>query len=322
MGGASGSSGKPGFPPAFDYLAGLVGGGEPGFGLPLDLIYSHGGYNQASPLTAQNLFGDNSLFAQNFGNLNQQGFLGGDMLRQLGAQGTNQAFGNAQQLAAQQAALAGGLAGMNPADFLSASASFGRGINQGLNTFGSTIGSAQQALADVMDPTSQNSLFENAANLLTPRVRAAFSARGLGSSGSAIEEEGNQLQQLADSFALRQAQERQAALGTLGSLAQGQGGLGVAGAQVPGQVFNQLAQGGNLQQQALLAAQQGNLAPLQALQAGGGVFQQGLDMPLSNFNNLLALRNQPMSMITPLLGGISGTKSGTQFLSSLGIPKG
>lgn len=326
MGSSVGSRSRPDLPQAFGWLSGLVGGQSPlaqeqGVGLPYDLLFAGGGFNPDSPLSAANLYGAGSPFAQNFGPLQTAGFQGGDILRQLGAAETQRALVGAQNLTGAQQALAGGMAGLNPADFLSASASFGRGINQGLNTFGDTIGSAQQALTDVMNPTQQNSLFANAANLLTPRVRAAFSARGLGASGAAVEEEGSQLRQLADSFAIRQAQERQQALQTLGGLAGGQGSLGVAGAQVPGQVFQQLAQGGALQQQALAAALQGNLAPLQALASGGQVFQQGLDMGLQNFNNLLALRNMPMSMATPLLGAVTGQVSSPRFLSALGIPK-
>lgn len=328
MGGSQASNSQPGFPSEAANLYDLLFENFPGaggLGLVSNLFGSQGGFggNQFSPFTAENIYGPQGFLAQNWGPLMSQGFGGGNALRQMGAQGTQQAFGNTSNLAGMQAQQAGQMGQFNPQDFLSAATGFSRGINQGLNAFGGAIGNAQTALSDVMNPTQYNSLFENAAGLLTPRVRAAFSARGLGSSGGAIEEEGNQMRQLSDSFALRQAQERQQALGTLGGLAQGMGGLGVSGAQVPGQVYNQLMQGGLMGQQGLAMAQQGQLGPLQALSMGGNVFNQGLEMGPSMFNNLMALRNQPFNMAIPLLGGISGANvSPAAFRSALGIPKG
>jgi hypothetical protein len=186
-----------------------------------------------------------------------------------------------------------------------------QGFHAGLNDAWSNTATANQILGNVMDPTAYNPLYQNAAALLTPQVRSSFSARGLGSSGEAINQEDIQKQQLADSFANRQFQEQlgaqqqqTGAVGQYAPLAGGLGSLGVASAQVPGEVYNQFLQGGLVNQQAYNLAQQNQLYPMQSLALGMQNYNNALDIPL---NYETALYNATRAPQLSLLGALSGT---------------
>lgn len=259
----------------------------------------------------QQAFPSGSLF-QGLSDMIANAQRGGAGTQQLAVQGTQRGYGNASGLAdqaAQTAGQAGGIAGLIPGA-LSAANAYAGGINHAQSQFQPAYGAAQSALQDVMNPTQQNSLYNNAANLLTPRVRSAFSARGLGTSGQAVQEEGNQLQQLADSFALRQAQERQSAISGVGNLASQGGNLGVAASQVPGAILNGMqgvANGAIQAQQGAGALQQ---LPLAIGQQGQQLYQAGMNMPLDYQQALYNFTRQPgLQLLSALAGTLQSSNN-------------
>lgn len=258
---------------------------------------------------------------QNLGGLLEQARPAADILGQQGGWGGVQGAMNnaflAGQLGMPIAQQAAGLSGQSE-NALAATFPFYNQLlssvrQQGIGQIG------DQALGQIANTGPRGDIYERAAALLRPQVRAGFSARGLGSSGAAIREEGNQMQQLADSFAQRAMQER---IGLLGAAAQGQGAessmMGqrisgsLGGAQLPGQIMNQFQQqyGGALGN---LAASAGlNLTPMQASLAGTQALGAGLGLPFQLAQQAYLATRSPMQMAGSSLGvplrGSSGKK--------------
>lgn len=253
-------------------------------------------------------------------NLIGQGDLGGQIMRQLTAEATNQGYGNTMQLAnmsfgpAQQA---GEVLNMLPG-FFDAANQFAQQGNTAQRQFDLAFGNAGQSLANVMNPTAYNPLFQNAMeNQITPALNAAYSARGLGSSGPAIQAISEAGRDLSNQFAQRQFAEQQQGIGTLGGLAQGAGGLAATLAQTPGQVLGQLMSGVLGGGQAIGQAMQNQLGPLSLLGQGAANFQQGLGMPLQTRGSTYDLTRGPLNnLISNVVGtiGIGSHPKGYGFL--------
>lgn len=190
---------------------------------------------------------------------------------------------------------------------------------------------AGAALGQLGNELPNGDIYNRAMALLKPQVRASFSDRGLGSSGAAIKGESDAASQLADQMAQQSAQNRIGLLGAgaageqanasmtnalasflgqrTGALQAGiQGALG--GMQAPGQIFNQFqgATGAGIQN--ILGGLQGlsglNLAPLQALGAGG----QSLGQALSPLSALYAGSRAPELQMLQAGAGASPLQKG------------
>jgi hypothetical protein len=196
------------------------------------------------------------------------------------------------------------------------------------------IGEAgRRALAASENVGPDSKLYKSTLSFMTPAVRAASSARGMGNSGSAVAAEGDQARQLADSFAMRAQQEKnnflQTAVGSEGANASFQGALNSAlanmyGSQVQGataateaptRIFQGMQSGLGQGIQNIGNATGQYLQPLQMNSAGLSNYGSAMGMPLSTQQSLYNFFRSPQSQ---LLGVPSST--GQQSLG--GHPNG
>lgn len=278
-----------------------------------------------------------------------QGLLGAanPLLRGLGqaaGQGGLQANAMNQLLSGMGMQTAGGASGLNALmpGFLGASAPFmsqlqrlvGQGgefetLSRGApGPFAGQVTPA--ALAQIANTGPQGDIYNRSVALLRPQVRSAFSSRGLGSSGAAIREESNQIQQLADAASTRAMQER---IGLLGAGAQGEQanaamtnalgdifgrrlqGLGAAvqgalgGAQLPGQIFGQMQGGLGQGLQNMAQAAGLNLSPIQAAMAGTQGTMQGYGAPFQLAQQAYQATRAPIAQGLGIGGGGYGSSN-------------
>lgn len=194
-----------------------------------------------------------------------------------------------------------------------------------------TTGAA--ALASAKDTGPDSQLYKDTLALLTPQTRAAYSARGLGLSGQAANAEADQARQLADSFAQRANQEKNAfyqtaansegtaagfggaynnalanmygtRLGSLSSIYGNQLQGATAATEAPGRVFSTFQGGIGQGIQNIGAALGQYLQPMQMNQAGLAGLGQALNLPLSYQQSLYNYLRSPQ---TQLLGVPSST---------------
>ncbi len=158
-------------------------------------------------------------------------------------------------------------------------------------------GTAALAAANNVGPDSQ--LYKDTWNLMKPQVRSAFSARGMGTSGQAIRGEEDQARNLANDFAMRANQEKNAFLGTAANSEaanaslQGsynsalanmfgsriQGALGAT--ESPSRIFSTMQGGLGQGIQNIGAALGQYLIPMQMNQAGLSGFNAGYQTPVN-----------------------------------------
>lgn len=252
--------------------------------------------------------------------------LGGSVQRDLSSGLTSNAISGSQNVG-DKSQFDAVNPGSNPGmDYLSAlipqmfgaSNDFAGNINQGESAINTGITGATTTLNNLMSPTYYNPLFQNAAANITPEINADFSSKGLGSSGAASAALGTAYSGLADKFAERQVQEQLGAQQGLNSLGMNLGQLGVAGAQVPSQVYgnfmsglatgqNSMANSNLANQQGLAIAGQNQLLPLQASGLGSQQYWQGIQNPLSILGTAFGMGQQP---IEALLAGVTGVGGG------------
>ena len=296
-----------------------------------------------------------SLFpgAQLFGglpNLLAAAYRGGDFTRQLAADATNFGIGNTGALAQGAMGSVGGV--QNIANMIPGAMDASMGYASMLNKFlGSGTGSApgmtagrvaNAALAAANDVGPNSQLYERASALLRPEIRTAWSSRGLGSSGMSIGDESQQMQQLADSFAMRANQEKNAFLQTAaagegtqasenvglgninlgyGQLANQRGQLALQASMLPGQILSQMAgvAGAPIDAASAAAGLQG--LPLSLVGAGSQIFQQGVNNPLSTASNIYNLTRDPQKALLAALSGTQQTSSSPYYRGIFGVPK-
>lgn len=274
-----------------------------------DYLYGPQGPLQSGTQAGQQFLGPASLFPQFAGLLNPA-LTGGGAQRNLAAGLTNQGIGATQNIAGQSANAAGQVGQLNSMvpGLFGAANDFAGNINQAEGgAFLPAIGAANQSLQNVMNPTMYNPLFRNYATNLATGINADFSSKGLGSSGASSAAISTGVGNLADQFAERQFQEQNQAQNTLGSLGSQFANTGVAGAQLPGQIYGQFMQGANLGQNALGQAGQNQLLPLQAAGMGAEQYWQGINNPLSVLSKIFGIGQNPLETA---LGGITGTTGG------------
>lgn len=283
--------------------------------------------------------------------------LGGQQIRGLAAQAGQQGYGNAMTIAGNALGPLQhmyGLGDLVPGGLDASNYYMGqvtRGIQQGLGG-GGTTGVQHAATSRVTDAALgqlQNAgidgdLYNRAADLLRPQVRAATSARGLGTSGISAGLENESMQQLADSFAQKAMQNRIGLLGTAASAAGAEGSerVGLTDAMIRqslgrGSLANDagrlslaasmgipsILQGfGDVYQQPLDASQTAmglQSGPLALTGLTGQVYNQGLQMPLDYQQ---ALYNFTRSPALSLLSGLSGTQlQNSDYRGIFGVPK-
>lgn len=305
---SSGSQSHPGVPTwargAADYVLGDKGGG---------------GFLGAARAGEKNLpAGD--IFAM-IAQLLNPAMAGGAMQRDIGAGLTQDAITGTQEIAGQSAAAAGQVGDLNSLvpQMLGAANDFAGNINQAESgAFLPAIGAANQTMQNVMNPTYYNPLFQNAAANITPEINAAFSSKGLGSSGASNAALDTAYSGLADDFAKRQVQEQQQSQSVLGQLGTQFAQTGIAGAQLPGTIYDQFMSGASSGQDALGKASANQMAPLGALQAGSANFWDSINKSMSTAGNAYGIGAQPMQN---LLGGVTGTMGGISIPQSGWIGK-
>lgn len=317
---------RPGVPTWARGAADYLFGGMKGLGLQVDPItgqVSGGTGFLADALAGMQGLPMSDIMAMLGGPMAAAG-LGGANQRQLAAQLTGEAIPGEQQIAGMSLGGAGGIGNLlgQVGGYQDAAQQIAQNINRGATGLQGALGQANTTLQNVMNPTAYNPLFQNAyANQIAPSTNAAFSSRGLGSSGANIAALQGAAQGLSDQFAQRQFQEQLQSQGMVGNLGSALGGLGVAGAQVPGAVFNQFMGGLGAGQAGLGQAEQNQLGPLAALGAGSQQFWQGVNNPLSVANNVYGISRAPGQALLGGLGTASGGIGGGQYHSILGIPK-
>lgn len=389
-GGTASNTKRPAYTrPGGDYL----GGGLSPYGFSPEQVSQMPGF--FGDVGAQQMFPIQDLFGPLQG-LGQQAGDFGSMMRGMGTGAMQQAFGNAGMLGQSGMSRAGDmnqLLSMQPFLF-GQGMNFGNvGMDRGFGSLGAGLGMAQQgggalgqgmgflgqgagatgaalgqlnpafsaanqSLKNVMDPTQTNPLFQNAyQNQVLPNLSASFASRGLAGGGEGIQAEIEASRDLSNQFAMRQFQEQQQGIGTLGQLGgiagniagnygqlggaagqigQGygslggamgqigaaQGNLGLQGAQFPGALLNQFIGGQNAGLQGLAGAQSLNLGPLQSLGLGGGVFQQGLDLPFQAAQGLYGLTRQPLEYLSNFVNSVPNISKSTPKAGILGLPIG
>lgn len=243
--------------------------------------------------------------------------LGGSMQRQLSSSILNDTLGQLGPLIGASQAGIGDISGLmgQQGNFQGAAQQIAQNINRGATGLQGGLAQANQSLQNVMDPTMYNPLFQNAmANQITPQTNAAFSSRGLGSSGANLAALQQGATNLSDQFAQRQFQEQLGAQQNVGNLSGALGQLGVQGSQVPGAIFNQFMSGLGQGQGALGQAAQNQLAPLGALSLGSQQYWQGVNNPLNAIMNVSGFTNQPLSNVqsgvASAMGNIGSPTSG------------
>lgn len=333
--------------PGSNYLAN--GGFPPGM-TPENLQYQSGFLGDQ---TGQQLYPFNSLYG-GMQNLPGQAQQGGADLRQLAAMGAQQGFGNtmglanmAPGLAQQQMQMAGYAPGV-----LGASAGYGQMLNNAIGQGSSGVGIPSGNLARITDAALNQAnnvgvngdIYQRTMDLMRPQIRAAYSARGLGTSGEAIQGENDQAMQLADTMAQQAYANRNAFLGTAANAgsaegaervgltnagvnqALGLGGLGVqrgqlalGGMTAAPQAWNSILGGQNQAFQGLNMAGQQQFQPLQLAGLGGGVYGQGLNMPLDFANAMYGATRAPMMNFGNFLNGVPNVGSSGQREGFLGL---
>lgn len=334
--------------PAGDYLAGKL---PYGFTDPSQLSGLPGFFGD---MGGQSMYPFASLYGgmQNLPGQSQQA---GADLRQLASMGAQQGFGNTMGLAGMAPGLAQQqlqMAGYAP-NVLGASAGYGQMLNgiigQGA---GSGVGIPGGNLARVTDAALNQAnnvgvngdIYQRTMALLRPQVRSAFADRGLGTSGQAIQGEGDQAQQLADTMAQQAYANRNAFLGTaasagsaegnervgltnaavnqalgLGGLNMQRGNLALQGMTAAPNAWNSILGGQNQAFQGLGMAGQQQFQPLQLAGLGGGVYGQGLNMPLDFANQMYGATRAPFFQMGNWANGVPNVATSGQKEGFLGI---
>ena len=204
----------------------------------------------------------------------------------------------------------------------------GRGFNQLMGLVGGggqdsqmgEAGRAAMAASNNVGPDSE--LYKSTLSFLTPQVRSAYSARGLGTSGQAASAEADQARQLADSFAQRANTERNQFLNTaVGSEGVGAQRYGTqmqgatAATEAPSRIFSTMQGGLGQGIQNIGNATGQYLQPMQMNQAGMGNFGQAQQMPLSYQQSIYNYLRSPQTQLL-------GIPSGTGQQSNKGSPNG
>lgn len=302
-----------------------------------------GGYQSASP---QQLWGGLSqlpgmaamlgpAYAQAGAGLSGQAAGQDQLLGQGGMFGAGQSNGLNQMMPGflSQAQGAYGnlnnLLSMDPSKIMSMFNIAGGGGSKPASPFSGQVEGAALGQMGSMDPNGD--IYNRAMALMKPQVRSGFADRGLVGGGQAIQAEGDQARQLADTMAQQSAQNK---IGLLGQAAAGEGanasmtnalgqwnlGLGQQGGQLfnsliqgglgatqaPGQMFGQMQSGigGGLQNMA--GAQGLNQGGLGALLQGQNLSMQGLQMPGAISQQVYQDTRAPLNTMLQALTGASG----------------
>lgn len=303
-------------------------GGQPvdkdAFGRPVQtgLFYDVG--QGAAAATPQQLYGGIPQYLQ-------AGQIGAQGIQNLAMQGTLPNFQNLQNLAYGGMGNVGAV--QNFANLApqagAASSQYLQQLNQMLQGGPGVARVTNAALGAAENVGIDSDLYRRAADLLRPEVRAAFSSRGLGASGNAVREESNQLQQLADQFAIRAAEDRARLLGVAASAAgpeASQYGAQLQAAtvlpQLPGQILQQLqgVAGAPLDAATVAAALQGQ--PVALASVGANLYQMGLQMGIEPQRLVYEFTRDPQKTLLSVLAGTRLSQgTDTDYRGLGGIPK-
>jgi hypothetical protein len=223
----------------------------------------------------------------------------GQMGQQLGAQATQQGYGNLSQLAGMGWGPLGqsmGIAGMVPQG-MDASNYYLQGVTGAAN--GGNVQGAMGAGQQVVDAalSAYRALpaeaYQRVVQEGLPEVRAASSARGLGSSGQAARNEEDYIQRTRDDLYQKDVANQIAALGT-GAAASGAAASQAIGAQ-----------------NAAIGRGQLGMQAANAIPGIMGAFQDVTGQPLGMMGQMAAMQGLPLDLVNQ---GLS------TFASSLGLP--
>jgi hypothetical protein len=251
----------------------------------------------------------------------------GAMTRQLGAEATNQGYGNLMALGSMGWGPLGQtqqIAGLVPNAMDASNYYLNRGVTpatQGSNVQGA-MGAGQQVVDAALNAyrAMPAESYQRVVADALPEVRSSYSARGLGLSGEAARGEQDYIQRTRDDLYQKDVANQIAALGT-GAAASGAAASQAIGAQqaaiqrgqlglnasnsIPQQLgaFQNVA-GAPLDYMAQVAQLQG--APLDFLSQGLGLQGQALNLPLQYQQALYNFTRQPQ---LDLLSALSGTQT-------------
>lgn len=254
--------------------------------------------------------------------------LAGRQAQQLGADATNQGYGNLMTLAGQGFEPYGNVLTMSrlaPQGLDASNYFLSRGAMPGVQ--GTNVMGAQGAGQQVVDAAlgAYKALPPEAYARVVqeglPEVRASYSARGLGTSGEAARGEQDYIQRTRDALhqqdVANQIAALQAGAGASGAAASqaigaqnaaiGRGQLGLQSSYAPGSILGQFQDvaGAPLGAATQLAGLQG--LPLSLAGQGLDLYSQGLQLPLAYQQALYNFTRQPQ---TDLLGALAGTLQG------------
>lgn len=331
-----GSRGKLGFPQELNYLGSLLGGkeGPDTPSVPSEIYYALGGYG-GSGVSPQDLYG---WLGQNAMPVLNAAGQGGSLTRQLAATETNRGYGQSADLAQRMSGMfnnpgwmdmtqyyAGGIGpAIQGTNFPGGGGGFGGGGGGGGGSWGPS-GQSLKVSNAALDSQAQwkGDIYDRAIADMRPQIRAAWSGRGLGSTGAAINAEEKSVQELTDKMTQQDVQNRINSLGVAasaagnagqegvgwgnvgvgwGNVGLGRGNLAMEATRLPAQIQGQFIQN-------QLAAQQGQANPMALLGQGTQLFNMGLQMPMQSFQNVYNNSRAPLQLGVNLLGGTAGTNS-------------
>lgn len=188
------------------------------------------------------------------------------------------------------------------------------------------LGSAQQILGNVMNPTAYNPLYQSALDRQTAGIDSMLASRGLAASGPGLQAEA--ASNLSDQFGMRQFQEQLgamgqntdalnsllAATGQYGSLAGGYGNLAANLAGMPSSIYGQMA--GTLPYFAGMAG-----LPQQVTGTYMDLMRTAGSMPLETIQDIWNITRAPTLAGGQMVGGTIGPNTvGRQRTTIFGIP--
>jgi hypothetical protein len=275
--------------------------------------------------------------AEQFGNAQNAGRMGRDLM----SQGTNQGWNNAMRYGGQAndaTRQTQQLAGMIP-NAMDAANYYLQGVTgatQGHNVMNAS-GAGQQVVDAALNASTRfgPEMYQRVVAEGLPEVRASYSARGLGTSGEAARGEQEYISRTRDMLAQQEVQNRIAALGTAASAsgpaasqaigaqqaAAQRGQLGLQASQAPGQILQQMQGVASSPLDAMAAALGIQMGPGQLAQQGMQGFLQALNLPLEYQQAVYNLTRDGGKGLLNALAGQQQSSSTPDYRGLFGIPK-
>ena len=236
--------------------------------------------------------------------------LAGQQARQIGAGATERALGGARGIVDQGQALGSQIS----PDIMAQALQFLSGGQAAAGNAAGAVGSAQQILANVLNPTRDNELFQSAFSRVGRSIDDSAAARGLGEGGITLQARREAGQELSDAFAERQFQEQLQASQGLQSATGLQGQLAAVLSSLPAEIQGQLLQNLGIEGQ-LLGAEQ------QVLGQGLDIFRSAQALPLESAQDAINIARGPQTQLGQLLTGTVGQASSSPTRGIFGIRK-